>query len=287
MSYSKTQGKEWRKMDKRVILKNKTMKRWVAFVLVGIVLLVGGFFALNSYIYNEKQGDGKTTMDTTVSPTSDILKVTPISHATMVFALGGQVIYTDPIGGGSAFAGQQTPSIILVTDIHGDHLDAPTLKEIAKADTVIIAPQAVVDTLPDDMAKAVIVMKNGDKITQKGIEIEAIPMYNVPESESAAHTKGRGNGYVLNAEGKRVYIAGDTGATPEMKALKNIDVAFIPMNLPYTMSIEEAAEGVLAFKPKVVHPYHYRGSDVQKFKQLVEAKDANIKVELLEFYPAP
>lgn len=85
--------------------------------------------------------------------------------------------------------------------------------------------------------------------------------------------------------GQRVYIAGDTGATPEMKALQNIDVAFLPMNLPYTMSIEEAAQGVLAFKPKVVHPYHYRGSDVQKFKELVQARDASIKVELLDFYP--
>lgn len=114
-------------------------------------------------------------------------------------------------------------------------------------------------------------------------------MYNVPESPSSFHSKGRGNGYVISSEGKRVYISGDTSATPEMKALQNIDVAFVTMNLPYTMDIEEAADAVLAFKPKVVHPYHYRGqnglSDIKKFKQVVEEKDPNIQVELLNFYP--
>ena len=131
-------------------------------------------------------------------------------------------------------------------------------------------------------------MKNGEKGTQNGISIEAIPMYNIPESQNAMHTKGRGNGYVLEAGGKRIYIAGDTDATPEMKALTNIDVAFVPMNPPYTMNVEEAADGVVAFKPKVVIPYHYRTpnglSDTNKFKELVEAKDPNIKVELLNFY---
>jgi L-ascorbate metabolism protein UlaG (beta-lactamase superfamily) len=114
-------------------------------------------------------------------------------------------------------------------------------------------------------------------------------MYNIPESDKTFHTKGRGNGYVITADGKGVYIAGDTSATPEMKALQNIDVAFIPMNLPYTMNVEEAADATVAFKPKVVHPYHYRGqdgfSDINKYKELVNAKDPSINVELLNFYP--
>jgi L-ascorbate metabolism protein UlaG (beta-lactamase superfamily) len=217
------------------------------------------------------------------------LPITPISHAAMVLHLGGQVIYTDPVGGADAFKNQPSPNLILVTDIHGDHLNPDTLKAVAKEDTVIVVPQAVQDILPEGISGTIVVMANGEKGTQKGVEIQAIPMYNLPESAEMFHTKGRGNGYVVSADGKRIYIAGDTAAIPEMKMLKNIDVAFIPMNLPYTMSVEEAAEGVLAFKPKVVHPYHYRGPDglanINKFKELVNAGDPNIQVELLNFYP--
>jgi L-ascorbate metabolism protein UlaG (beta-lactamase superfamily) len=206
-----------------------------------------------------------------------------------VLQIGGQVIYTDPVGGKDAFKGQPEPSIILVTDIHADHMSVETLQAVATDETVTVVPQAVKDQLPDSIPGTIVVMNNGEKATQKGIDIEAIPMYNIPESDTAFHTKGRGNGYVLSAERERIYIAGDTSVTPEMKALQNIDVAFIPMNLPYTMDIDEAAEGVAAFKPKVVHPYHYRGqdgfSDVNKFKELVEAKDHNISVQLLNFYP--
>jgi len=219
----------------------------------------------------------------------DDIQITPISHATMVLQMGGQVIYTDPIGGEEAFAGQPAPTIILVTDIHQDHMNADTLSAFVKDNPVIVAPQAVVDQLASELAQKIVVLKNGEKTTQKGIDIEAIPMYNIPESPDSFHTKGRGNGYVISAEGKRVYVSGDTSATPEMKALQNIDIAFLTMNLPYTMDIQEAADAVLAFKPKVVHPYHYRSqnglSDVNKFKQIVEEKDPTIKVELLNFYP--
>ena len=145
-----------------------------------------------------------------------------------------------------------------------------------------------VGLLPIDIPGRIVVMKNGEKREQMGISVEAIPMYNLPESPDAMHTKGRGNGYVIEADGKRIYIAGDTDATPEMKSLTNIDVAFVPMNPPYTMSVEEAADAVVAFKPKVVHQYHYRTpnglSDINKFKELVNEKDPNITVELVDFY---
>lgn len=264
------------------------MKNLLGIVIVIIVLGVIGFFAFNNYIYNKKQGNGTKSVSFPKTIESSV-QVTPISHATMVLKLGGQVLYTDPVGGAKAFAGQPAPNLILITDIHPDHLNAETLSAIAKKETVIVVPQAVKDLLPKKLTGTVVVLHNGEKTTQKGIAIEAIPMYNMPESKDSPHTKGRGNGYIVSAQGKRVYIAGDTGATPEMRALKNIDIAFIPMNLPYTMSIEEAAGGVLAFKPKVVHPYHYKGqdgiSDINKFKKLVEAGDPNIKVELLNFYP--
>lgn len=216
------------------------------------------------------------------------IQVTPIFHATMVLQLGGQVIYTDPIDA-EVFAGEPEATIILVTDIHPDHMQAEALQALAKEQTLIIAPQAVADQLPELLAQKIVVLKNGEKTTQNGIEIEAIPMYNIPESPETFHTKGRGNGYVVSAEGKCIYISGDTSATSEMKALQHIDVAFVTMNLPYTMDIQEAADAVLAFKPKLVHPYHYRNqngfSDVNKFKQLAEEKDPSIKVELLDFYP--
>jgi L-ascorbate metabolism protein UlaG (beta-lactamase superfamily) len=215
----------------------------------------------------------------------------PISHASIAISLGGQMIYVDPVGGAKAFEGQLPPAIILVTDSHQDHFDVDTLRAVSKPITTLVVPQAVKDKLPSDIPGVVVVMKNGEQTLQQGVGIEAIPMYNLPESADSPHVKGRGNGYVLtdNAKPRRVYIAGDTAATPEMKALKDIDVAFVPMNPPYTMSVEEAAEGVLAFKPKFVYPYHYRGpdglNDVNKFKELVESKDPNIKVELLDFYP--
>jgi L-ascorbate metabolism protein UlaG (beta-lactamase superfamily) len=264
------------------------MKKPLIIIIAIIVLLVGGFFILNSYIYNEKQGD--TMANTQPSGTvGNEFKVTPISHATMVLNLGGQVIYNDPTGGAEAFARQPEANIILVSDIHGDHFNTDTLTAVSTERTIFVIPQAVADELPESLPGTKVILKNGEKTTQKGIEIEAIPMYNIPESATAPHTKGRGNGYILSANGQRIYIAGDTSATPEMKALQNIDVAFVPMNLPYTMGVAEAAEGVLAFKPKVVHPYHYRGqdglADVNKFKEIVNTEDPNIKVDLLNFYP--
>ena len=257
----------------------------VAFALIAVIIIgTVGYVAQNNG-QKEVQMEKAQSSDTIKNPSL----VTPISHATMVLPLGGQVIYTDPVGGREAFVGQPDASIILITDIHGDHMDVDTLNVVSKEDTILIVPQAVADMLPEDLPATRIILANGETTTQKGIDIEAVPMYNVPESADAFHTKGRGNGYILEAEGKRIYIAGDTSVTPEMQALENIDVAFIPMNLPYTMNEEEAAEGVLAFKPKVVHPYHYRGqeglADVNKFKELVESKSSNIQVELLNFYP--
>jgi L-ascorbate metabolism protein UlaG (beta-lactamase superfamily) len=132
------------------------------------------------------------------------------------------------------------------------------------------------------------VLKNGENESVQGFAIEAVPMYNVPESPDAFHTKGRGNGYVIDHAGIRVYIAGDTSGTPEMRALTNIDIAFIPMNLPYTMDVDEAADAVIDFAPRTVIPYHYRGtsglSDVNKFKELVQAAHDNIDVLLLTWY---
>lgn len=216
--------------------------------------------------------------------------LTPISHATAVFSWSGKTFYIDPVGGKDAFAGQKTPDMILVTDIHGDHLNAETLAAVTAPNTKIIVPQAVADQLPEDMKPKLIIVKNDETINLMGFEITGIPMYNLREEAKQFHTKGRGNGYVIEKDGMRVYFSGDTEDIPEMRALKNIDKAFVCMNLPYTMTVDKAAEAVLDFAPKQVYPYHYRGqgglSDVAKFKELVTAGNPKIEVVQLDWYAA-
>jgi L-ascorbate metabolism protein UlaG (beta-lactamase superfamily) len=140
----------------------------------------------------------------------------------------------------------------MVTDIHGDHFDIKTIEAINTANAVLVVPQAVADQLPPSIDKQkLVILKNGDKTELAGIFISAIPMYNLPEAADSRHVKGRGNGYILTLGGKNIYISGDTEDIPEMRALKNIDIAFVCMNLPYTMDVNQAAAGVLAFKPKL------------------------------------
>lgn len=258
------------------------MKSVARIIGIGLIL-VGIFYAFNSYIYNEKQA-GDTEDTSQISPVT----VTPISHATAVLNWDGSVIYTDPTGGKEAFIGQLPPSIVVVTDVHGDHLNADTLTAVLASATLIV-PQAVYDLLPDALKAKAKILDNGETITEQGFNILAMPMYNLPESPESRHTKGRGNGYVIEKEGFRVYVAGDTAGIPEMRALSDIDMAFVPMNLPFTMGVEEAASAVLDFKPRQVYPFHYRGenglADTNHFKELVNAVDPNIEVVLLDWYP--
>ncbi len=254
--------------------------------IIGVIIILGiGFFALNNYIYNEKQ-EVVSTVESTEE--SNPVTVTPISHATAILEWADTAIYTDPTGTSTAFAGKLTADIILVTDIHSDHLSTSTLNAVV-GDATLIVPQAVKDLLPQNLATRVMVLENGESIVDKGFTIQAVPMYNLPESADSRHAKGRGNGYIIERDGFRVYIAGDTAGTPEMRALPDIDIAFIPMNLPFTMDVNEAADAVLAFKPKQVYPYHYRGqnglSDVNKFKELVNTGNPDIEVILANWYP--
>jgi L-ascorbate metabolism protein UlaG (beta-lactamase superfamily) len=214
-------------------------------------------------------------------PTSaGIVKITPLYHASTLIEAGGKVIYLDPAKP-ARFSGSAKADLVLITDIHGDHMDPASLAEISKAGTEILAPPAVVATVTTAMPIA-----NGEKREWQGFTIEAIPAYNLtrgPAPGKFFHDKGRGNGYVLTYGGVRFYFSGDTEGIPEMRALKNIDVAFVCMNLPYTMPPEEAADAVKAFHPKVVIPYHYRGSDLAVFKKGLEG--TGIEVRLLEWYP--
>ena len=219
-----------------------------------------------------------------IKTTKGMLKIQPITHASLVLTWNGKTMYIDPTGGAAAYRGLPAPDMILITDIHGDHMDAKTLEEVNAAQAILIAPQAVADMLPASVKDKLIILKNGDKTEQLGVSATAIPMYNIPQP-SNFHPKGRGNGYVLNAGGKNVYISGDTQGIPEMQALKNIDIAFVCMNLPYTMEVNEAAKSVLAFKPAIVYPYHHRGQDVNLFKKLVNEGDQKIEVRLKNWYP--
>jgi L-ascorbate metabolism protein UlaG (beta-lactamase superfamily) len=217
------------------------------------------------------------------------LSIQPVKHATLVFTWGGKTIYADPDGGKKAFEGLADPDLILITDIHGDHFNIETLNAINTDHATLIVPQAVADKLPDNLKSKAVVLDNGKTVDKLNVSIKAIPMYNLPEAPDAKHTKGRGNGYVLMFGNKTVYLSGDTAGIPEMRALKNIDVAFVCMNLPYTMDVPEAASAVLDFKPKIVYPYHYRGqnglSDTEAFKKMVNEKDKNIEVRVRNWYP--
>src|SRR4029078_3918665 len=185
------------------------------------------------------------------------VSITPLNHASTLIEAGGKVIYLDPAKP-AHFSGRQKADPILITDIHGDHMDPDSIKDISKAGTDIRAPSAVVQTVSS--AKPI---ANGESKTWQDWTIEAIPAYNrkrVPAPGKLFHDKGRGNGYVLTYGGKRFYFSGDTEGVPEMRALKNIDVAFVCMNLPNTMDPAEAAEAVKAFHPAIAIPYHYRSS---------------------------
>lgn len=217
------------------------------------------------------------------------VEITPVEHASFVLTFGNKTIVADPVGDTASFLINGEPDFVLVTDVHGDHFSVETLTAILGESTVFIAPTAVVDELPENLAALATIIDNGEAITIDGLSIEAIPMYNLREDALDYHVKGRGNGYVLEQAGTRVYIAGDTEDIPEMRDLVDIDYAFIPMNLPYTMDVETAVAGVLAFAPKNVYPYHYRGtdglSDVDEFKRLVNEVNPSISVQLLNWYP--
>jgi L-ascorbate metabolism protein UlaG (beta-lactamase superfamily) len=162
-------------------------------------------------------------------------------------------------------------------------LDAATLTSISGAKASIVAPKAVTDKLPETLRAKTTTLANGETKALLGVKIEAVPMYNTTPERLNFHNKGRGNGYVLTLGDKRVYISGDTEDIPEMRALKDIDVAFVCMNLPYTMTVDQAASAVRQFKPKIVYPYHYRGSDLEKFKKLV-GDDVGVDVRLRDWY---
>ena len=226
--------------------------------------------------------------DTFKTKKGDLI-IQPVLHGTLVMKFNEKIIYVDPYGGANAFKGIAKPDLILITDIHGDHLNEDTLDALGINDTPIIVPQAVADKMSEKYQNQLHILANDDHKKLFGMNIKALPMYNLPIADDAKHVKGRGNGYLLEMGKKKVYISGDTAGIEEMRNLQHIDIAFVCMNLPYTMDVKEAASAVLDFKPGIVYPYHYRGnpdmSDTEVFKSLVNEENADIEVRLRNWYP--
>ena len=228
---------------------------------------------------------GVVSAQNTIPASGGDITITPLQHASVQVEHAGTIIQVDPAMGDLAKA--RPADLVLVTDIHDDHFRLEGIAKVRKPGAPVVVPAAVKGQAGDKLPAPVEVLANGQTKTVAGVTVEAIPMYNLQRGPAAGqlfHTKGRGNGYVITIGGKRLYFAGDTECTPEMKALKNIDVAFLPMNLPYSMPPSEAADCAKAFQPKIVYPYHFQGQKVEDFQAAL--KGSGIDVRVLNWYPA-
>jgi len=236
--------------------------RELPFLLLGLLLVLTPSCDL----------DGQTQFQEDTFPTSaGQLTIKFIGHGTLMFSLGDRVVHVDPVGREADYSGLPDADLVLVTHEHGDHLDPGAISEISKDGTeVVVSPSCRGQV---DGAR---VMANGDTATVAGVRLEAVPAYNIVNERSEGapyHPKGDGNGYIVTFGDLRVYVAGDTENTPEMKALKDIDVAFLPMNLPYTMTPEMVADAARAFRPAVLYPYHFGDTDPQELVRLLEGEE--------------
>jgi L-ascorbate metabolism protein UlaG (beta-lactamase superfamily) len=203
-----------------------------------------------------------------------------IGHGSLMFKVNGVVVHIDPVSSSGDYRFLPKADIILVTHEHGDHLDVKLIEELKKPETLLFANEKSTEKVSWAM-----VMQDGSRQEIDNIIIEAIPAYNIVHMRSPGmpfHPEGVGLGYILTIGGKRFYIAGDTENTPEMKALKNIDVAFLPMNLPYTMTPEMVADAALAFKPKILYPYHFGDTDTNIIVNLLKNSGIEVRIRNLK-----
>jgi len=212
---------------------------------------------------------GKFEEDT-IRTSKGNLVLTFLGHGSLMMGFGGKIIQVDPFSQVADYSQLPKADLVLITHDHYDHLDPKALEAVLKPGTIIVASKAC-----DGKVKGAVIMGNGDSRTVLDLAIEAIPAYNIVNKRpdgSPFHPRGAGNGYIVSFGDKRVYIAGDTENTPEMKALKNIDVAFLPMNLPYTMTPAMVADAAKAFKPRILYPYHFGETDTSKLVKLLQAE---------------
>lgn len=246
----------------------------IRYPSVSVILLFTCMLSLTATMNVKSQSTfEKDVLNTSSGP----VEITFIGHGTLMLSYQGKIIHVDPWGQLADYSTLPKADLILITHDHGDHLDSKTIDMIRKADTQILYTGKCAAKVQGGE-----VMKNGDSKTVGNFVVEAVPAYNLvhkTEAGQAFHPKGEGNGYVIIVGGKRIFIAGDTENTPEMKALQNIDVAFLPMNLPYTMTPEMVADAAKAFKPKILYPYHFGDTDTNRLLELMK-DDTGIEVRL-------
>ncbi len=203
-----------------------------------------------------------------------------LGHGSLMMELADRfIIHVDPFSRVADYAGLPKASLIFITHEHRDHLDPEALKHVHTPQTKVICTERCAAQLAGGL-----VMKNGDSLTVDGIQVEAVPAYNIVhkrENGEPFHPKGHGNGYVLTFGDLRLYLAGDTEDIPEMAALKEIDIAFLPMNLPYTMTPEMTAAAARSFRPKMLYPYHYGSTDPQQLVRLLEGSGVEVRIRKL------
>jgi len=217
----------------------------------------------------------------TIKTSAGDLVITFIGHGSLLFTFVGATIYVDPYSKLADYAKLPKADVILITHEHRDHLDPSAIEKVRTEKTTIVLTEAGAGQVSGGM-----VMKNGDVKAIKGMTVEAVPAYNIVskrENGQPYHPKGVGNGYIITFGDKRVYVAGDTENIPEMKSLKNIEIAFLPMNLPYTMTPEMVADAAKMFRPRVLYPYHTGETDVAKLSALMkDQKDTEVRIRRMQ-----
>lgn len=239
---------------------------WLGLVSLAIVFLGVRLFAFEEDTFKTSQGE---------------LKIAFIGHGTLMMTFGGKVIHVDPVGSYADYSKLPQADLILVTHEHGDHLDPKAIAILRKSNTTVVGTKKCAEKLLN-----ISIMKNGESKVFQGISVEAVPAYNIVHMSGSGapfHPKGQGNGYVLTLGDKRVYIGGDTENIPEMKGLKNIDIAFLPMNLPYTMTPDMVADAAKVIRPKVLYPYHFGSTDTSKLVELLKnEKEIEVRIRNLK-----
>lgn len=220
---------------------------------------------------------GPPPREDTIATSAGPLVITFVGHGTLMLRQGGKVIHVDPVSREADYSKMPKADLVLITHNHGDHLDSAAVEAIRKGGTRIVVSPAAARKIPGSE-----VLENGASLDAAGFHIEAVPAYNLVHVTAAGnpyHPRGKGNGYIVAFGDVRVYVAGDTENTPEMKGLKGIDVAFLPMNLPYTMTPEMVADAARAFRPRILYPYHYGQTDPQELVKLL-AGEKGIEVRV-------
>lgn len=251
----------------------------MAGVLMAVLFAAAGAWAAGA---QEQEDRAQKQPQQDVIPTeAGDLKITFIGHGTLMFRYRDQIVHVDPVSREGDYTRLPKADLILITHEHGDHLDPKALGVIRKDQTKILLTKTCVDKVPDGT-----VMKNGDMVTACGLKIEAVPAYNIAHKRPDGqpfHPRGSGNGYVLNFDKTRVYVAGDTENIPEMAQLKKIDIAFLPMNLPYTMTPQMVAEAARVFEPKILYPYHYGQTDPNALVNLLkDSKKTEVRIRKMQ-----